>query len=73
MWDIKQKPTNEKKLNSQTQTTVWWLPEGWEENEEGKGAKYKVMEGNQPSSGENIVQHTENILQNWIFETYIMY
>ena len=75
MWDIKLKATNDQtrqtNKNSQTQTTVGWLPEG-----RGiKGVKFVAMEEDLTLGGEHTIEYTDDIfvvLQNYILETYII-
>lgn len=75
MWTVKQKETNEQtKINSQTRTEGWWLPEGKGEGKGkvGEGVKRMMTDGNLTFSGKHIVVYTDIELQCCTPETYTL-
>ena len=77
MWDIKLKAMNiqtrQTNKNSQTQTTVQWLPDG-----KGMGGsmvkwvKYMVTEDDLTLGGGHTLQCTGHVSQKYMLETYII-
>ena len=66
MWDIGLKARNEQTRqtikNSETRTTVWWLPEekGMGRFMKGRGGQVRVMGGDVTWGGKHTVQYTDD-------------
>ena len=61
--------------SSQTQTAVWWLPEGRgveevEGDEGDEGVRHVVTEGDLTLSNEHTVQRTDDVLELYTSESY---
>ena len=64
---------HKQETKTQTQTTVWWLPEGMRVGVvQGKGGKYKVIEGDLTLGGEHTMQYTDGVSWTCTLETHII-